>query len=207
MKAADRHDAYAATYDEQARAYGCYLEDALFGLCYEYISPGQTMLDLGIGSGLSAAPFAKAGLKVWGMDFSPAMLEICRAKGVAVDLQQWDLLSIPWPHPDLAFDHVVCCGVFHFIADLEAIFTETRCVLRDGGIFAFTSKSQTFVETPYSNYDVQSVAGMDVYSHSRLYLDALVEAHRFERLKWMRTFVGEDGFDIWITRKLSLRLT
>ena len=43
------HDAYAA--------YDCYLAEALFGLCYEFVQPAQHLLDLGIGSGLSAASF------------------------------------------------------------------------------------------------------------------------------------------------------
>ena len=68
------HDAYAADYDAQVSAYDCYLAEALFGLCYDFVQPGQSLLDLGIGSGLSAAPFARAGLRVAGMDFAPAML-------------------------------------------------------------------------------------------------------------------------------------
>jgi 2-polyprenyl-3-methyl-5-hydroxy-6-metoxy-1,4-benzoquinol methylase len=39
------------------------------------------LLDAGIGSGLSAQLLARAGLEVYGMDFSPAMVEVCRAKG------------------------------------------------------------------------------------------------------------------------------
>jgi hypothetical protein len=57
VKSPASHDAFAATYDEQARAYGCYIEEALFCLCYEYIRPGQALLDLGVSNGLSAAPF------------------------------------------------------------------------------------------------------------------------------------------------------
>ncbi|WP_423224970.1 hypothetical protein [Candidatus Amarolinea aalborgensis] len=65
------HDAYAADYDQQVQAYGCHVADVLFGLCYEYVQPGQRLLDAGIGSGLSAQLFAKAGLEIHGMDFSP----------------------------------------------------------------------------------------------------------------------------------------
>ncbi len=35
------HDAYAADYDAQVRAYACQIGDLLFGLCYEFIPPGQ----------------------------------------------------------------------------------------------------------------------------------------------------------------------
>ena len=134
------HDAYAADYDAQVVAYDCYLAEALFGLCYDFVRPGQNLLDLGIGSGLSAAPFARAGLRVSGMDFAPAMLDLCRAKGIAVDLRQHNLCQLPWPYDPASFDHTVCCGVFHFIADLEPVFRGAADVLRPGGLFAFTTQ-------------------------------------------------------------------
>ena len=87
----DLHDAYALDYDAQVDAYECYVADLLFGLAYEYIEPGQRLLDIGIGSGLSAWPFAKAGLEISGMDFSPVMLDICKSKGLAKDLTLHDL--------------------------------------------------------------------------------------------------------------------
>lgn len=63
------HDQYADVYDDQVKSSGCYIHDLIFGLCYEYITSGQKLLDAGIGSGLSSQLFAKAGLKVYGMDF------------------------------------------------------------------------------------------------------------------------------------------
>ncbi len=136
-----RHDAYAADYDNQVQACDCHIAEVLFGLCYEFVQPRQCLLDLGIGSGLSAALFAKAGLEVHGMDFSPAMLEICRAKGFLADIQQHDLAVTPWPYPTSHFDHLVACGVFHFIPELESIFAEAARVLQIGGMFAFTTKA------------------------------------------------------------------
>ena len=92
------HDSYASEYDAQVGAYDCHITDLLFGLCNEYLLPGQRLLDAGIGSGLSSELFAKAGLKIDGMDFSPAMLEICRTKGFAADLKRHDITQIPWPY-------------------------------------------------------------------------------------------------------------
>jgi 2-polyprenyl-3-methyl-5-hydroxy-6-metoxy-1,4-benzoquinol methylase len=60
------HDAYAADYDQQVQSCDCHVADVLFGLCYEYVQPGQRLLDAGIGSGLSAQLFAKAGLEIHG---------------------------------------------------------------------------------------------------------------------------------------------
>ena len=106
------HDAYAADYDAQVQTYDCHVAEVLFGLCYEFIQPGQRLLDVGIGSGISAQLFAKAGLEIYGMDFSPAMLDICRAKGFAADLKQHDLLQLPGrilPPGSMTWSAAVCC--------------------------------------------------------------------------------------------------
>ncbi len=188
------HDAYASDYDSQVRAYGSYLAEVLFGVCYEFAKPGQSLLDLGIGTGLAAALYAQAGLRVHGMDFSLAMLELCRAKRIAVDLKQHDLQNIPCAYSSQAFDHVVCCGVSHFIPELEMVFAETARVLRNGGLFAFTTKSPQLSDASASKYVKLSVGGFDVFTHSPDYLAGLIEQNEFEQIKVLRCFVGQDIF-------------
>lgn len=195
------HDAYAAAYDEQVRAYECYLAEALFGLCFEYVRPGDRLLDVGIGSGLSAAPFAKAGLRVSGIDFSAAMLDLCRAKGIAEDLREHDAQDVPWPYPSGAFDHVIACGLFHFIPGLQAIFDEAARVVRPGGLFAFTTKSPLSPASSTAYHDTHSDAGLDIYEHYPAFVEMLVTAAGFERLKALRCFVGDDIFCAWVVQK------
>lgn len=202
---ASLHDAYAQDYDQQVLSYGSHIADAMFGLCYEYIQPGQSLLDLGIGSGLSAAPFAKAGLQVRGMDFSAAMLDVCRSKGFASELKQHDIRQTPWPFPPAAFDHVICCGVFHFLADLDPVFTEVIRLLRLGGVFAFTTKAAGTASAGGDRFDRHAVEGLDVFEHHLFYLEGLVERFRFEPLKRMRCFVGEDIFLVWVTRRKPVK--
>lgn len=195
------HDAYASEYDDQVQAYDCHIADVLFGLCYEFLRPGQCLLDLGIGSGLSALLFAKAGLEIYGFDFSPAMLEICRAKGFAKDLKQHDLQQVPWPYPSGKFDHLVCCGVLHFISDLELIFYEAGRVLRNGGIFVFSIKVPDIAEVPSQKYEHQSSAGFEIFFHSSEYVNSLLTQYSFERLKTQKCFIGEDLFSVWVVKK------
>jgi predicted TPR repeat methyltransferase len=194
------HDTYAADYDNQVQACDCHIAEVLFGLCYEFVQPRQRLLDLGIGSGLSAGLFAKAGLEVHGMDFSPAMLEVCRAKGITVDLKQHDLQQTPWQYPSVKFDHVVCCGVFHFVPDLEAIFGEAVRVLRVGGMFAFTTKTPSSSSNE-SKYEKQLADDFEIFSHLPEYVQSLLDGQSFKRIKTQRCFVGEDIFDIWLARK------
>jgi predicted TPR repeat methyltransferase len=194
------HDSYAADYDGQVRAYACYITDLMFGLCYEFICPGQSLLDVGAGSGLSAQPFAKAGLQVSGMDFSPAMLEICQAKGFFADLQQHDLTTIPWPYPTNRFDHLIACGVFHFIPQMDTIFTEAVRLLKPGGLFAFSTRFPTSKEQ--EGLYIRHLDGdFEIFSHSTQYIEAMLKQSQLIRLKLQKCFIGEDIFLIWVAQK------
>lgn len=196
-----QHDAYAADYDSQVKVYACYLADLLFGLCYEFSQPGQLLLDAGIGSGLSAQLFAKAGLEIHGMDFSPAMLAVCRDKGFAADLKQHDMTQVPWPYPAKQFDHVVCCGVLHFIPELEGILGEARRVLRQGGLFAFTTKVAPLAANGYQKYGQQTSGGFAIFSHTSAYIETSLASQTFTCLKRQNCFVGDDIFALWIVQK------
>ena len=195
------HDAYAADYDAQVVAYDCYLAEALFGLCYDLVKPAQSLLDLGIGSGLSAAPFARAGLRVAGMDFAPGMLDLCRAKGIAVDLRQHNLCHIPWPYDPASFDHAVCCGVFHFIGDLEPVFGAAANVLRPGGLFAFTTKWPAAALAPSEPFERCVEGGLDIFSHAPDAIAAFMAGVGFDRLRQLRCYVGQDVFAVWVARR------
>jgi predicted TPR repeat methyltransferase len=195
------HDAYAADYDAQVQAYDCHIADVLFGLCYEFTRPGQFLLDAGIGSGLSAQLFAQAGLEVYGMDFAPAMLDICRAKGFAVDLKEHDLLLLPWPYPSGNFHHLVCCGVLHFIAELDVIFSEAARVLSTGGVFAFTTRLPTAGVSPQQPYDRQVIGEFEIFSHAPAYIETLLAQHAFTRRKMQKCFVGDDLFLLWVVAR------
>jgi predicted TPR repeat methyltransferase len=125
-------------YDQQAEATAWRGPDVIFGLLFGYAEPGETILDIGVGTGLSSALFDKAGLRVHGMDASTDMLEGARSKGIAESLLLHDMTSVPYPYEDASFDHAVCVGVLQFLAGVEAVFREAGRMLRDGGMFAFT---------------------------------------------------------------------
>ena len=133
-------DAFAAQYDESAKRYGWYAPEVLFGLVYDRIEPGEKVLDLGIGTGLSSAPFKKAGLQIHGVDGSAEMLELCASRGVATDLKQHDFLSVPLPYADNHFDHIIACGVFHLVGHLDNVVAEAARLARGAGTFVFTTE-------------------------------------------------------------------
>ncbi|MDD3119253.1 MAG: class I SAM-dependent methyltransferase [Victivallales bacterium] len=129
---------FAAGYENKTHLTNWLGPDLLFGLAFRYVHAGEKLLDLGIGTGLCGELFARAGLKVYGLDASREMLKIAAAKNFAAELQEHDLDHLPWPYADNAMDHAVCCGVLHIFADPTPIFRETARVLRPGGVFAFS---------------------------------------------------------------------
>lgn len=197
----DLHDAYAPDYDAQVQAYECYIADLLFGLVYEYIQPGQNLLDIGIGSGLSAWPFARVGLEIYGMDFSPVMLEICKSKNFARDLRLHDLRQVPWPYSRSFFNCVVSCGVFHFVANLDVIFGEARRVLTEHGIFAFTTRFPVAPDVNHLEYELHTEKDFEIYSHLPSYVESLLDQNAFTELKRQKCFVGDGLFLLWIAQK------
>jgi putative AdoMet-dependent methyltransferase len=111
-------DAWAETYDQDTSAnsgfpfdgYSQALERAVF---LTQASPGQSVLDLGAGTGNLSARFAAAGCQVWGTDYSTQMLELARKKVPQAKFVQADLRE-PWPAalPD-KFDRIVSGYTFH----------------------------------------------------------------------------------------------
>lgn len=182
------HDRDAAAYDEFVAAYGSYVHDVLFGLCFEYVRRGDSLLDLGIGTGLSSAPFAKAGAAITGVDGSQEMLEVCQRKGIAAELRCHDLLETPLPYPAAAFNHVIACGVFHFFADLDPLVGEACRLMQQGGTFAFTAvvpDADATDSSPAGSVRVRhdAAAGVSVYAHRPAYVHALLESNGLVRRK------------------------
>lgn len=124
-------------YDEVALATGWQGPAVVFRLASRSVEPGQTILDIGIGTGLGSERFAQAGLRVYGMDISDDMLEICRKKGFTAGLVCHDLTTFPYPFGDASFNHVVSTGVFQFFSDLDRVFGEVNRILSERGMFIF----------------------------------------------------------------------
>ena len=109
-----RTDTKIVTYDEEAEASGWYGPEVAFGLAFKHVMPGQSILDIGIGTGLGSVLFRKAGLDVHGMDISSQMLDVSRSKGFG-SLQRHDLRKLPYPYESESMHHAICTGVFNFL--------------------------------------------------------------------------------------------
>lgn len=139
----DTMSKYTEYYDEEAEATAWYGSEIVFGLVYKFIQPGQKVLDIGIGTGLSSKLFHEFGMKVYGMDISEEMLEAVRNKNITQNLTKHDLTKFPYPYEKDFLDLVINAGVFQFFEDLQPIFMETGRIMKRDGHFAFVVGHRT----------------------------------------------------------------
>jgi predicted TPR repeat methyltransferase len=172
-------------YDDEAEATGWYGPEAAFGLTYAYVQPGQSILDIGIGTGLGSVLFHKAGLKVYGMDVSQKMLDTCRSKGLT-NLKLHDLKSTPYPYDAGCMDHAVCVGVLNFFSDLWTVFEEIARILRMGGLFVFVVGDRTGDESHEFMVGVEHTKAnppVTMYRHTARQVDDWVKKSGFSLLR------------------------
>lgn len=125
-------DRYAPRYDRDMRR----VERLAFGDSRLWACSRATgdVLEVAVGTGLNL-PHYPAGVRLTGVEVSPAMLEIARRRaaglGVQADLRQADAQALPFP--DASFDTVICTLALCCIPDDRAAISEMHRVLRPGG--------------------------------------------------------------------------
>jgi ubiquinone/menaquinone biosynthesis C-methylase UbiE len=126
------YDAFAPRYDRAIRFY----ERMQFRGGREWVCARARgdVLEVGVGTGLNL-PLYPPGVRVSGVDLSPAMLAVARGRaqelGVTVNLREADAQALPFP--DGSFDTVVCTLSLCAIPDDRVAIAEMRRVLRPGG--------------------------------------------------------------------------
>lgn len=106
------------------------------------VKPGETVLDVGTGTGVVAITAGRAGASVTGLDLTPALLDVARENAQVARLAttQWfegDAESLPFP--DAQFDVVVSQFGHMFAPRPDVAVAEMRRVLKPGGRIAFAT--------------------------------------------------------------------
>lgn len=90
------------------------------------------VLDAGCGTGYLSRKLARRGARVVAIDFSPAMIEVARSRGVNVDYRV-DSSSTLETVPDASVDRIVSNYVLQDLPDLDGAVRSFHRVLRPGG--------------------------------------------------------------------------
>lgn len=122
-----------------------------------------SLLDIGTGTGRIAEVLAPHAEAVTGLDNSPEMLRIARARlqhlpAARLALVQGDFLALPFP--DAAFDTVLFHQVLHYAQAPQAALAEAARVVRPGGRIAIVD---------FAAHDREELRA--VHAHARLGFD------------------------------------
>jgi predicted TPR repeat methyltransferase len=98
-------------------------------------------IDLGCGTGLAAAAFARSVERFIGIDLSPRMIERARATSLYAELEVADMLQGLRARPDASADLILAADAMVYVADLPPLLAETNRVLASGGLLAFTAET------------------------------------------------------------------
>ena len=98
-------------------------------------------IDLGCGTGLAAAAFAKNVDRFTGVDLSPRMIEKARSTGLYAELEVDDMLQGLRSKPETSAELILAADAMVYVADLMPVLAEAKRVLVAGGVLAFTTET------------------------------------------------------------------
>ncbi len=124
-------------------------------------------IDLGCGTGLAAAAFAKNVDHFIGIDLSPRMIEKARLTSLYAELEVDDMLNGLRSKPDASADLILAADAMVYVADIAPVLVEAQRVLVTGGLLAFTTET-------HDGEGVILGAGLR-YAHSADHVRASVE--------------------------------
>lgn len=191
---------WASAYDEPGNALleveGSVVREILDAL------PVGVALDAACGTGRHAAYLASLGHKVIGVDATPEMLAVARAKVPTGDFRQGELRELPTE--DDSVDIVVCAIAASHLQELTPVFAEFARVLRPGGHLVLSDSRGLIgdIGLPLARTRPDGTAGY-IQVWSRLASDYLAtalplgfEVRRCEEPRRASPLVDDEGNDL-----------
>lgn len=128
------YDEFSKSYEthrrpNQADGYHALVDDLEVELCERY-GTGKDILECGCGTGLILERLAGFARKAAGMDLSPGMLELSRARGL--DVKEGSLTAVPFENE--SFDVTCSFKVLAHVPDIGKALAEMARVTRPGGV-------------------------------------------------------------------------
>ncbi len=146
---------------------------------------GNTVIDVGTGTGRAALALARRGLHVTGVDASPQMLDIARARArseqVAIAFQQGDAHALEFP--DASFDAAVSLRVLMHTPDWRRCLAELCRVARERVVFDYPAWAS-------------AAAFQALWRHVAAACGSRTEAYRVFRSSTVRHLLARHGFQV-----------
>lgn len=179
-------DQFAPRFDAELEGRLDYRTPSLLADALGAILPPQrvlSVLDLGCGTGLSGVALAPFARRLEGVDLSPRMLDVARARGIYAALHEADLLHF-LPTRRTAYDIIAAADVLNYLGDLAPALAAMRGAVRPRGLVAFSLEAGEV--TPY-----ELAAGMR-YRHATGHVRALADAAGFTVLAEPRVVLRQE---------------
>jgi SAM-dependent methyltransferase len=129
------------------------------------VAAAPRIIEIGIGTGRIAVPLAERGVRVTGIDISPAMVAVLRSKR-----QDIDVMFAEAAHPPLrdgVFDAALFVHILHLVPDRVATVAAALKLVRRGGLMLMSG--DYFVPSPFheemeriAHASVLEAAGVDL---------------------------------------------
>jgi ubiquinone/menaquinone biosynthesis C-methylase UbiE len=132
-------------------------------MALEELKPGQKILEIGFGTGLSFLNLNDLYQEIWGLDLTVSVEDITRTftnLGIKTNLQNGDVLKMPYP--DNSFDSVLLISILEHLQpnQQDMAFKEIKRVLKPGGQLVYGVP----VERPLMTL-MFSMLGVDIRDH------------------------------------------
>ncbi len=128
------YDEFSKSYERHRRpnsqdGYHALVDDLEVDLCARY-GAGKDVLECGCGTGLILERIQEFARHAAGIDLSPGMLELARARGL--DVREGSVTALPFP--DASFDVTCSFKVLAHVPDIGRALSEMARVTRPGGV-------------------------------------------------------------------------
>jgi len=137
----------------------------------------------------SVLHFQTLAKSITGIDISSKMLEKAEEKGIYTHLIHNNLIDYAKQHlkNEAKFDLIIAADVFVYIGELEDIFATVKKILKENGIFIFSTE---YLHTCEENFIVNSGGKI---AHSTHYIEKLINQFHFTQLLSKQTILRKDG--------------
>jgi SAM-dependent methyltransferase len=110
------------------------------------VSPGREILDVGVGTGVSARPFREAGCRVLGVEVDARMAEFARRRGYEVEVAKFE----DWDPAGRRFDAIIAGTTWHWIDPTVGTAKAAELLRPDGRLALFWNVGQPPPDLAYA---------------------------------------------------------